>query len=366
MNAEPGRPEPSPVYARVPETVSSACESLLGEYVAGLGVRPVPERMEVLCGSDAALFAEALALEALALLAERRGEVLDLYFAQLPAGEQVETLNPAMPDLVAFLRARLLGQDPVLRVPADTPPVGPTLVLIAGQAIVEAGRDRREAMHTVLGRLRHCPVELRVPSGDLGYALDDADGHPPDQVRRDQVRSMLTGAVPLSAAGLADERLWLALDLAARPDIRDLMRIFAVDPLPGGADTRTEWLLLPGAPALVRLTIDCLEPVLVRFAIAFDVDRHGEVLREAARTDHVFVVGREPGSGPRSRNACPRCSCPTTAAAWPGCWPTSPRSTTTPAHPDPGTRAGPQHRSGRVAARLSGHPVAFASSGQVL
>lgn len=305
MNAEPGRPGPSPVYARIPETVSSACESLLGEYATGLGVRLVPELMEVLRGSDAAQFAEALALEALALLAERRGEILDLYFARLTTGGQVEIPTPAVPDLVAFLRARLVGQDPVLRLPAGTPAVGPSLVLIAGRAIVEAGEDPRETMRTVLSRLRHSPVELRVPSGDLGYALDDEDGHPPEQVRRDQVRRMLTGAVPLSAAGLAGERLWLALDLAARPDIRDLMRIFATDPLPGGAETRTEWSLLPGTPALVRLSIDCLEPVLVRFAIAFDLDRHGEVLQEAARADHVFMVGREPGSGAAGQERLP-------------------------------------------------------------
>ena len=297
VNAEPSQPGPSPVYARVPESVSTACESLLGEYAAGHGVRLAPQQLEVLRRSDAASFAEALALEALALLAERRGEILDLYFAPLAAGGQAEILSPAMPELVTFLRARLFGQSPVLRLPAGSPAVGPTLVLIAGQAIVEAGEDRREAVRTVLSRLRQSPVEPRVPAGDLGYALDDVDGHPPDQVQRDQVRLMLTGAVPLSAAGLAGERLWLALDLAARPDIRDLMRIFATEPLPGGAETRTEWSLLPGTPALVRLSIDCLEPVLVRFAVAFDLGRHGEVLREAARTDNMLVVGREPGSG---------------------------------------------------------------------
>lgn len=297
MNAEPGRPGRSPVYARVPETVSSACETLLGDYAAGRGGRLAPDLIEVLRGSDAAQFAEALALEALALLAERRGEILDLYFDRLAAGEQFEAATPALPDLVAFLRARLIGQDPVLRLPAGTPPIALTLMLIAEQAILEAGADRREAVHTVLSRLRHSPVALRVPSGDLGYALDDVHGHPPEQVWRDQVRRMLTGTVPLTAAGLSGERLWLALDLAARPDIRDLMRIFATDPLPGGADSRTEWSLLPGTPALVRLSIDCLEPVLVRFALAFDLDRHGEVLREAARTDRVFVVDREPKLG---------------------------------------------------------------------
>lgn len=305
VNGEPGRPEASAVYSRVPENVSAACESLLAEYAAGRGVEPDPELTEVLRGSDAALFAEALALESLALLAERRGEILDLYFARLAAGGQVEIPAPAMPDLVAFLRARLMGQNPVLRLPADTPPIGSTLVLIAARAIVEAGEDGRETMRTVLSRLRHSPAERRVPSGDLGYALNDADEHPPEQVTRDQVRRMLTGAVPLRAAGLAGERLWLALDLAARPDIRDLMRIFAADPLPGGAETRTEWSLLPGSPALVRLSIDCLEPVLVRFAIAFDLERHGGVLREAARTDQVFVVGREPGSGPAGRDRLP-------------------------------------------------------------
>ena len=297
VNGEPGRPDPSPVYTRVPAAVVSACESLLGKYVDGIDGKVAPELIKLLGGDDAALFAEALALEALALLAERRGEILDLYFAQLAVDEQVEIPSPAMPDLVAFLRARLLGQSPVLRLPADTPPLGSTLVLIAGRAVAEAGEDRQEALQTVLSRLRRSPVELRVPSGDLGRALDDTDGHPPDEVRRDQVRRMLTGTVPLSAAGLAGEQLWLALDLTARPDIRDLMRIFATDPLPGGAETRTEWLLLPGTPSLLRLSIDCLEPVLVRFAVAFDFDTHGEVLREAARTDHVFVVAREPGSG---------------------------------------------------------------------
>lgn len=295
MNSEPDRPGLSPAYTRVSGTVSSACESLLEQYVAGLGTGPVPEAMEVLRGGEAASFAEALALEALALLAERHGDILDLYFAQLYAGGRFEIPTPVVLALVAFLRARLIGQDPVLRLPLGAPPLGPILVLIAGRAIVEAGEERRETMRTVLSRLRHRPVEPRVPRGDLGRALDDAAGHPPEQVRRDQVRRILTGAVPLSAAGLSGDRLWLALDLAARPDIRDLMRIFAADPMPGGADTRTEWSLLPGNPALVRLSIDCLEPVLVRFALTFELERHGEVLREAARTDHVFVVAREPG-----------------------------------------------------------------------
>jgi hypothetical protein len=294
------------VYTRVPETVSDACEYVLAEYAAGLGVSFAPELLEVLRTSDAALFAEALALEALALLAERRGEILDLYFTQLAAGGQFEVHTPAMFDLVAFLRTRLVGQNPVLRLPADTPAVGPALVLLAGQAIAEAGEDRRETTRTVLNRLRHSPAERRVPSGDLGYALDQLDGLPPEQVRRDQERRILTGAVPLDAAGLSEKGgLWLALNLTARPDIRDLMRIFAADPLPGGAETRTEWSLLPGTPALVRLSIDCLEPVLVRFALAFDLDNHGEVLREAARTDQVFVVGRQPEPEPSDDKPLP-------------------------------------------------------------
>ncbi len=297
MNVEPpGGPGPVPPYTRVPGAVSNACESLLAQYVAGLGATLTPELMQILRGADAAQFGQALALEALTVLAERRGQILDLYFARLDVDERTGALAAAaMPDLVAFLRARLFGQNAVLRLPAGTPPVGPTLVLIAGQAISEAGGDRREALGTVLSRLRQSPIELRVPPGDLGYALDGVEGYPPEEVRRDQIRRMLTGAVPLSAAGLAGDQLWLALNLSARPDIRDLARIFAVEPMPGGAETRTEWSLLADTPALARLSIDCLEPVLVRFAIAFDLSTHGEVLREAARTDHLFVVDREPG-----------------------------------------------------------------------
>jgi hypothetical protein len=286
----------------VPATVSSVCERVFEAYAVGgggeLGLGDGAgsgiggEALEVLRSSDAAEFGEALALEALALLAEQRGEVLDLHFAPLYSGEFLETPSGVVHGLLAFLRARLLGQDPVLRLPADTAPIGLTLVLIAGQAVVEAGDDRRELVRTALSRLRHSPVELRVPAGDLGYALDDADGgHSSEQVARDQVRRMLTGTVPLSAAGTDDKRLWLAVDAAARPDVRDLMRILAVDPPPGGADTRTEWsLYINGPSVLVRLSIDCLEPVLVRFALAFDLDKHGEVLREAARTAHFFLL----------------------------------------------------------------------------
>jgi hypothetical protein len=296
VNGEPERKDHFSVYERVTAAVSSVCESVVEEYSAGRGVRLVPEQVEVLRGDAAGVFAEGLALEAMALLAERRGELLDLYFTQPTADEQLGMPAPAMLDLVIFLRARLSGNEPVLRLPVGTPPIALTLLLIAGQAIAQAGEDRREATSTVLDRLRNAPVELIVRAGDLGYALDGMDGYPLDQVERDQVRRILSGTVPLTAAGLSGDRLWLALNLNARPDIRDLMRIFAAEPLPGGAETRTEWSLLPGDPALVRLSIDCLEPVLVRFAIAFDLARHREVLYEAARTDQIFVVGREPGS----------------------------------------------------------------------
>jgi hypothetical protein len=294
VNGGPDGPGRSSVYERVTAAVSSACESVVEEYVAGRGVRLVPELVEILRGDAASVFAEGLALEAMALLAERRGELLDLYFTQPTVDEQFGMPAPAMRDLVIFLRARLSGDDPVLRLPVGTPPIALTLLLIAGQAIVQAGEDRREVTRTVLSRLRNAPVELVVRAGDLCYALDGVDGYPPDQVRRDQERLILSGTVPLNAAGLSGDRLWLALNLNARPDIRGLMHILAADPLPGGAETRTEWTLLPGNPALVRMSIDCIEPVLVRFAIAFDLTRHREVLYEAARTDQIFVVGREP------------------------------------------------------------------------
>jgi len=298
VNGEPERQDRLSVYERVTAAVSGACESVVEEYVAGLGVRLTSELVEILRGDAASMFAEGLALEAMALLAERRGELLDLYFTPPAVDEELGMPAPAMRDLVIFLRARLSGDDPVLRLPVGTPPITLTLLLIAGQAVAQAGEDRREATRTVLDRLRNGPVELTVRAGDLGYALDGVDGYPPDQVRRDQVRRILSGTVPLTAAGLVGDRLWLALNLNARPDIRDLMRIFAADPPAGGAETRTEWSLLPGNPALVRLSIDCLEPVLVRFAIAFDLARHRDVLYEAARSDHIFVVGREPGSEP--------------------------------------------------------------------
>ncbi|HET9167958.1 MAG TPA: hypothetical protein VFN97_00940 [Actinospica sp.] len=296
MNGEPGGPDRSTVYERVTEEVSSACESVIEDYVAGRGGRLVPEVVEILRSDAAAVFAEGAALEAMALLAERRGELLDLYFTQPTGDGQFGMPSPAMHDLVIFLRSRLSGQDAVLRLPVGTPPVAFTLLLIAAQAITQAGEDRQEATRTVFDRLRNAPVELVVRAGDLAYALDGVHGYRPEQVRRDQVRRILTGAVPLDAAGLSGEHLWLALNLNARPDIRGLMSIFAADPLPGGAETRTEWSLLPGNPALVRLSIDCIEPVLVRFAIAFDLSRHREVLDVAARSDQLLVVGREPGA----------------------------------------------------------------------
>lgn len=296
VNGERDRQDRSSVYEIVTAEVSSACESVVEQYVAGRGLRLAPEVVEILRGEAASVFAEGFAIEAMALLAERRGELLDLYFTNPAVDEQLGMPAPALHDLVIFLRGRLSGVNPVLRLPVGTPPIALTLLLIAGQAIAHAGENRREATRTVLDRLRNAPVELVVCAGDLGQALDGVHGYTPDEVRRDQVRRILTGTVPLNAAGLSGDWLWLALNLNARPDIRALMRVLAADPLPEGADTRTEWSLLPGDPALVRLQIDCLEPVLVRFAIAFDVTRHREVLSEAARRDQIFVVGREPGS----------------------------------------------------------------------
>lgn len=291
MSIPHGEPEPSSqVYTKTPARVIGACEYVLDEYVTHAQLQWNDDLLQVLRGSPAALYAEAAALEALAVLHENRGEILDLYFAELYASEQFEILTPIMPELVWFLRSRIAGQHPVLQMPAETLPVGLTFLLIAGHALRQAGENPAAMLESCIERMKHDPAEQRLPPGDLSYA-PDGDGD-----LRDQLLRILSGTAPIiRAEAERDGEIWFAVDLAARPDVRDLMRMLTLDPPADGADVVTRWSVFAVEHiAVLRLQIDWLEPVRVRLALALDHAEHRLLMRAAARSTHVVIAAKDP------------------------------------------------------------------------
>ncbi|MGP3690813.1 hypothetical protein ACTVZO_40110 [Streptomyces sp. IBSNAI002] len=299
----------SKVYDSLPTPITEAGENVLRAYTEASVPTTDPGLLHTV---EAMLFAEAAALEAVGLLTERQGSSSDLMFAELLDEPVFTDLAPTILAMLRFLRARIAGHDPVLRLDPSTSQPALCLLLLAGQALVSAADDRpgtepvRDALAECLHRLSTAPAEERYPAGDLGFGLDDEQRDEVDEETYllDEVRKILTEAVPLrrvltSARGEGGAA-FLAVDLVARPDVADLLRMLATDPPAGGADTSTRWRAFAGpASSLIRLEIEWLQPVNAVVAVVLDVDEYAPVLEALTRSDHVQLSVTDPVGQPR-------------------------------------------------------------------
>ncbi|WP_042373256.1 hypothetical protein [Streptacidiphilus neutrinimicus] len=246
----------------------------------------------VLDGSDAIIYAESAALEALSMLADQRGSTADLYFAELFDEPALSHLTPVMPALLNFLRARLAEQDPVLRLEHDTPRLAHSLLLLAAHALKQAtdapaGSPQAVALvDDCLARLARDPLNDRLPPGDLCFALSSEERRhaPAARFVRDEIRKIRNKALPPKhVVVLPDQPPLLVLDLGARPDIQDLLRILETDPPADGADTANWWQVLPlPDQILLRLQLDWLDPVRAQLVLLLDADAHRDALARIA------------------------------------------------------------------------------------
>lgn len=294
----------SKVYDNLPAPITEAGEDVLRAYTEGAVPTTDPGLLRTV---EAMLFAEAAALEAVALLTERQGASSDLMFAELLEEPVFTDLAPTILAMLRFLRARIAGHDPVLRLDPSTPQPALCLLLLAGQALVSAAADRpgtqpvRVTLTECLHRLATTPAEERYPAGDLAFGLDDQQREEVDEETYllDEVRKILTETVPLrrvlTRAQSEGGTAFLAVDLAARPDVADLLRMLATDPPAGGADTSTRWRALAGpATSMIRLEIEWLQPVNTALAVVLDVDEYGPALEALTHSDHVALSATDP------------------------------------------------------------------------
>ncbi|MFJ5973426.1 hypothetical protein [Streptomyces sp. NPDC093060] len=164
--------------------------------------------------------------------------------------------------LLRFLRGRRADQNPVLLLAPDAPMPALTLLLIVGHALLSACDDRpgspaaHDVLRVCLRRLATGPLDDRTSVGELAFALTEEQQEQADDETfvRDQVRRFFSEAVPVRRAAALTDRPPL-LDLAARPDIEDLMRVLHSASTADGADTVTRWRALAGADT-VRLEVD--------------------------------------------------------------------------------------------------------------
>ncbi|PCG87106.1 hypothetical protein CIB93_04465 [Streptomyces sp. WZ.A104] len=299
----------SKVYDNLPSTITEAGENVLRAYAEGTAPTTDPGLLQTV---EAMLFAEAAALEAVVLLTERHSSSSDLVFAELLEEPVFMDLAPTILSMLRFLRGRIAGHDPVLRLDPSTPQPALCFLLLAGQALVSAAADRpgtqpvRDALAECLHRLATAPAEERYPAGDLGFGLEDQQREEVDEETYllDEVRKVLTESVPLrrvltSVRGKGGAA-FLTVDLAARPDVADLLRMLATDPPAGGADTSTRWRAF-AAPAatLIRLEIEWLQPVNTTLALVLDVDEYAPALEALTHSDHVQLSATDPVGQPR-------------------------------------------------------------------
>nr|BEK71502.1 hypothetical protein KPHV_87290 [Kitasatospora purpeofusca] len=297
-----GRSAPAPavskLYSNLPALVIEACEDVLRAYTGG--GTPTIDPAALRCW-QAEVYAEEAALEALDLLTARRGSSSDLLFTDLYAMPAFESFAPVMPSLLRFLRARRAGLDPTLRLAADTPGLALTLLLLAGHALVQAadavpGDPRAQVvLAECLARLATAPLGERVLPGDLALALTEEQRRSVEDAvyERDEHRRFLTEAVPLrrSLAAEPGRAPLLVLDLSAREDVEDLMRVMQTDNPADGADTVTRWRALAG---LIRLEVTWLEPVRTDVAVVLQSDQHREFLAAVAADGRVALTGTDP------------------------------------------------------------------------
>ncbi|WP_042422157.1 hypothetical protein [Streptacidiphilus anmyonensis] len=282
----------SKLYRATPSAVIADSEEVLRAYTEHRGLRLTDPA--VLAGWDAIIYAESAALEALSILADQRDSTADLYFAELLDEPEISHLTPVMPALLSFLRARLAEQDPVLRLEHDTPRLALTLLLLAAHALRQAtdapaGSPQVAALvDACLDRLARDPLNDRLPAGDLCFALSSEERQhaPVDRLVRDEIRKIRNKALPPKhVVVLPDQPPLLVLELGARPDIQDLLRILETDPPADGADTANWWQLLPlPHQILLRLQLDWLDPVRAQLVLLLDADTHRDALTRIA--DH--------------------------------------------------------------------------------
>jgi len=189
------------------------------------------------------------------ILTTLRGSSTDLHFAPLLREPVFAALTPAMPALLAFLRGRLAGQDPTLRLDPRHPKLALTL-LLAGQALLAAadqmpatpgaGEQRRGCLRRLADRPTGRWASRTTP-GDLAVGLTEQQRQRADEEAflRDEARRFLTGAVPVRAVLVAPgDRGIVVLDVTARPELEEVLRLLHLGGARGAARTPSP----PGTP----------------------------------------------------------------------------------------------------------------------
>ncbi|OLE22495.1 MAG: hypothetical protein AUG49_18890 [Catenulispora sp. 13_1_20CM_3_70_7] len=272
-----------------PADVVEACEQVLRGFL----LDEEPSTDPALIRTPPALrYAEAVALQALDTLAEARGNTADQWFAPLAGVPMFAPLAPAMPALVRYLRGRLAGHAPVLRLDPGTPAVEYTLLVLAVQALEATGRPA-DALTRTLAAVEEDPVDDRAPVGDLAFGLDEGQDDEAEfaAVVRDHLRRTLTGAVPLaSTTTAADGTLVVLLDDAARPELAALIRLLAAGPQPAPT-MRVEWGAFAGPEtSIIRLAVAWSAPVVDELALVFDLDLYEPELRRAVEDGRLALA----------------------------------------------------------------------------
>lgn len=285
-----------------PESVVEACNSVLRAYTSGRD--PDPATDELFRNLDAERYAQACALEAFGLVQQERGTTADLLFTDLVS--DIGWRDTDFWPLLRFVRARLVGHtNVVLRLEPDTAEPTLMLLMMAGHALLaaadaSAGTIRAEEMTNLcLDRLNgDDPLDACLPTGDMWVGFSDAERHQAsnEDIVTDQMMGFFTGTVPLRSVFDEDGSPMFALDLAARPDIEDLVRILATDAPRGGADTATTWSVLPLGPSAswIRLSVQWLEPVRTDLGIAMEYTKHAAALRAVAEANRIVLTGADP------------------------------------------------------------------------
>lgn len=292
VTAGPGRES-------TPDGIYTACDDVIRAYLHGR--TPVVDPV-ALVPDAAARYAEMVALQSLQLLTSRVEYVTDLTFAQLFDAEAFTDLAPAMRRLVRFLRARLVGHEPHLRLPPEirrgTPSLALALLLVAAHALTMTGPDPEDALHRVYEGLRTGPASAFAGTGDLAHALPPAAAATATEAVAvaDEVRALFSEAVPITSSYLTEQgQALLVLDLAARPDVADLFRIQEIDPSPEGADTWSKWSGLV-AGGVVRLDIEWIEPVRVGLALVLTLAEHADILEVLAHSYQLVLTATDPAT----------------------------------------------------------------------
>ncbi|MFD7447127.1 hypothetical protein [Streptomyces sp. NPDC059909] len=204
--------------------------------------------------------------------------------------------------LLRFLRGRRAGQNPTLLLDPHTPTPALTLLLLAGQALLSAaaappGTPAADAvLRECLRRLATSPLDDRASVGDLAFGLSkgELERAGDEEFIRDQARRICSETVPLRRAlALTTRPSLLVLDLAARPDLEDLLRVLHTDAPVDGADTATRWRSVGGGD-VVRLEVDWLEPVRTSLAVLLNTVEHRAVLERIAAEGRVDLTATDP------------------------------------------------------------------------